>query len=67
MEERKIFCEKCTKRLDEIRNDGIVYYEVTPVKGISTQTKPPLPPEIYADIYSRKHYCDKCYNEPNIK
>ena len=64
MEERRVFCDICNKRLDEIRNDGIVYYEVTPIKGISTSTASPLPPEIYMDMYSRKHYCNKCYHPP---
>ena len=64
MEERRIFCDICNKRLDEIRNDGIVYYEVTPIKGISTSTTIPLSAEMYMDMYSRKHYCSKCYHSP---
>jgi hypothetical protein len=64
MEERRIFCDICKKRVDEIRNDGIVYYEVTPIKGISTSTTKAIPPEIYMDMYSRKHYCSKCYDSP---
>jgi hypothetical protein len=67
MEEVKIFCDKCNKRLDDIEDDKIAYYEVSPIKGISTDITIPLPPELYMDIYRRKHYCRNCYNEPDIK
>jgi hypothetical protein len=62
MEEVKIFCDKCNKRLDDIEDDKIAYYEVVAVKGKTTNIQPPIPPDMYVKIYRMKHYCYDCYN-----
>jgi hypothetical protein len=70
MEERRVFCDICNKRLDEIRKDGIIYYEITPIEGVSTHNAhltAPLPPEVYIDLYGIKHICIDCYRPPSKK